>query len=117
MSMRLANRKEAELCESQKMYEARMKIIEQKEQMKAQVRLEAQLRRNQLEREKYELESGMMSAADMRRTGVGKLQGMAKQLGIDIEILKAKAKATRRGRSQQEGRSTLPPMRPATVNT
>jgi hypothetical protein len=117
MSMRIMNRKGAELCESQKLYEARMKIIEQKEQLKAQVRLEAQIRRNQLEREKYELETGMMSAAEIRKSGIGKLQGLAKQLGIDLEILKAKAKASRRGRSRQEERSSLPPMRPATVNT
>jgi hypothetical protein len=117
MSQRLWKRKEAEICEGQRLYEARMRLIEQKEQIKAQMRLEAQIRRNQLEREKYQLETGLMTPAELKRTGLGKLQALAKQLGIDLEALKIKAKQTRRGQSELGERSALPPVRPATVGT
>jgi hypothetical protein len=114
ISSRMAALKEAGNVERQQQYEVRIRAIEDNERMKRELQLQSQLRRNQLERQKEDIQAGVVTQSDLRQKGATRIQGLAKEMGIDLEILREKAKQIRRGKGDQ-ARSSLPPVRPSTA--
>jgi hypothetical protein len=112
VSERLSQARLTTNIEAQNRYEERLKAIEDRETKKRQLILESQARRNQLERQKADLESGLISPVELRRKGVEQLQGIAKSLGINLAALQEQAKEFRRQRSTRRSQSSLPPVVP-----
>ena len=114
-SNRLAKKKESSIMEIEKQYEARLKAIQMKEQMRLKQKHTAEVQRNKLARQKYELEAGLVSAVEMKKKGMGALKKIADEMGIDLKALQLKAKAVRREKHNERERSSLPPIRPASM--
>jgi hypothetical protein len=112
VSERLSQRRLTKNIEVQNRYEERLKAIEDREAKKRQMIMESQAKRNELERQKADLESGAISPVELRRKGVDQLQGIARTLGIDLASLQEQAKAFRRQRSTSRSQSALPPVAP-----
>jgi UDP-N-acetylglucosamine enolpyruvyl transferase len=110
VSNRIASLKEAGNIERQQQYELRIRQIEENERMKREMQLQSQLRRDQLERQKEDIQSGVVTQSDLRKKGAVRIQGLATEMGIDLETLREKARQIRRGKSSV--RSSLPPVRP-----
>jgi hypothetical protein len=114
ISSRIASLKEAASVERQQQYEMRIKQIEENERMKREMQMQSQLRRNQLERQKEDIQAGVVTQSDLRQKGATRIQGLAKDMGIDLESLREKARQIRRGKTDKV-RSSLPPVRPSTA--
>jgi hypothetical protein len=108
-SERLANQRVAVSREYQRRYEVKLKVIDEREQLKRRMQIESQRRRDELERQKADLEDRVISPSDINKKGPGRLGAIAEKFRINLAELRERAKTCHRGRAQSQSGSPPPP--------